>query len=36
MSWGEAGAQTVKATVTGGTADPDAADNSETETTTVS
>ena len=37
VSWGEAGDQTVKATVTGtGPVDPAAANNSETETTTVS
>jgi uncharacterized repeat protein (TIGR01451 family) len=35
VSWGETGAQTVKATVTSSTADPDADDNTETETTTV-
>jgi len=37
VSWGEAGDQTVKATVSAtGPVDPDASDNSETETTTVS
>jgi hypothetical protein len=37
VSWGEAGNRTVKATVTStGPADPAAANNSETETTTVS
>ena len=35
VSWGEAGDQTVTATVTSTTADPEPADNSETETTTV-
>jgi len=35
VSWSEAGAQTVKATVSSTTADPHAADNTETETTTV-
>ena len=35
MSWSDAGAQTVKATVTSTTADPNAADNTETETTVV-
>jgi hypothetical protein len=36
VSWGEAGGQTVKATVSAtGPADPDATDNTETETTTV-
>jgi Domain of unknown function DUF11 len=37
VSWGEAGNRTVQATVTGSSpADPVAANNSETETTTVS
>jgi len=35
VSWSGSGDQTVKATVSSTTADPDAADNSETETTTV-
>ena len=35
VSWNDAGAQTVKATVTSSTVDADLADNSETETTTV-
>ena len=35
VSWSDAGAQTVKATVTSSTADPNLADNTETETTTV-
>ena len=35
VSWSESGDQTVKATVSSTTADPDAADNSDTETTTV-
>ena len=35
ISWSEAGAQTVTATVTSSTADPDTADNTQTETTTV-
>ena len=36
VSWSDAGDQTVRATVTSSTADPDRADNTETETTTVS
>ncbi len=35
VSWSDAGAQTVKATVTSSTADPNLADNTETETTAV-
>jgi hypothetical protein len=36
VSWGEAGDQTVKATVSSTTTDPTAANNSETEHTSVS
>ena len=35
VSWGEAGNRTVKATVSSTPADPAAANNTETETTTV-